>query len=117
MSRKLAQEYLKKGDKINTKVIFDNGRIFKIEIEGEHKSMSDQPALKSLEKQIQDLAKIVETGFKNVNSRLDNIETRLDKVETRLDKVESRLEKVETRLDNIESLPTIKKELKSKNKK
>ena len=110
MSRKLAQEYLKKGDKINTKVIFDNGRIFKIEIEGEHKSMSDQPTLKSLEKQIQDLAKIVETGFKNVNSRLDNIETRLDKVETRLDKVESRL-------DNIESLPTIKKELKSKNKK
>lgn len=110
MSRKLAQEYLKKGDKINTKVIFDNGRIFKIEIEGEHKLMPDQPTLKSLEKQIQDLAKIVETGFKNVNSRLDNIETRLDKVE-------SRLEKVETRLNNIESLPTIKKELKSKNKK
>ena len=110
MSRKLVQEYLKKGDKINTKVIFDNGRIFKIEIEGEHKLMSDQPTLKSLEKQIQDLAKIVETGFKNVNSRLDNIETRLDKVE-------SRFEKVETRLNNIESLPTIKKELKSKNKK
>ncbi len=103
MSRKLAQEYLKKGDKINTKVIFDNGRIFKIEIEGEHKLMSDQPTLKSLEKQIQDLAKIVETGFKNVNLRLDNIETRLDKVEQDI--------------KEIKSLPTIKKELKSKNKK
>ncbi len=103
MSRKLAQEYLKKGDKINTKVIFDNGRIFKIEIEGEHKLMSDQPTLKSLEKQIQDLAKIVESGFKNVNLRLDNIETRLVKVEQDI--------------EEIKSLPTIKKELKSKNKK
>ncbi len=103
MSRKLAQEYLKKGDNINTKVIFDNRRIFKIEIEGEHKLMSDQPTLKSLEKQIQDLAKIVESGFKNVNLRLDNIETRLDKVEQDI--------------EEIKSLPTIQKELKSKNKK
>lgn len=110
MSKKLAQEYLKKGDKINTKIIFDNGKLFKIEIEGEYKFMSDQPSLKSLEKQIQDLAKIVETGFKHVNSRFDNVENRLEKVE-------NTLEKVETRLDDLESLPTIKKELKAKNKK
>ncbi len=81
MSRKLAQEYLKKGDKINTKVIFDNGRIFKIEIEGEIKDMPKMT--------INDLAKIVTDGFDKINSRLDKVEQDIKEIKSRVSILES----------------------------
>lgn len=50
---------------------------------------------------IDELARIVETGFKDVGNRLGGVETRLERVETRLDGVETRLDGMETRLDNL----------------
>ncbi len=62
MSRKLAQEYLKKGDNINTKVIFDNGKKFELNIKGDIKTMSDSGFSKKQLKQLQVL--IIEFIYK-----------------------------------------------------
>ncbi len=55
MSKKLAQEYLRKGDNINTKVIFDNGKVFELNIKGEIKTMSDSGFSKKQMEQLQGL--------------------------------------------------------------
>ena len=89
MSKKLAQEYLKKGDKINTTVIFDNGKKFEIKVEGEIREMSDNGFSKKQLEQLQGLLTPIVQDIKEIKSRLDV----------------------------IESLPTIQKELKSQNKK
>ncbi len=97
MSKKLAQEYLKKGDKINTKVIFDNGKKFELNVKGEIKAMSDSGFNK---KQLEQIAQVVVTTIKPM-----------------LDPIIERLDNIESRLDVLESLPIIQKELKAQNKK
>lgn len=71
MSKKLAQEYIKKGDKINTIVVFDDGKSFKIEVEGEFKTMSDSGFSK---KQLEQLGQLMDFKLTPIVQRLDNIE-------------------------------------------
>ena len=92
MSKKLAQEYLKKGDKINTTVIFDNGKKFKLEVEGEIKTMSDNGFSKKQLEQLQGLLNPIVQDIKEIKSRLDVLEKDVKE---------------------IKSLPTIQQELKS----
>ena len=92
MSKKLAQEYLKKGDKINTTVIFDNGKKFEIKVEGEIREMSDN-------------------GFSK--KQLEQLQGLLNPIVQRLDKIETRLDVLEKDVKEIKSLPTIQQELKS----
>ena len=54
---------------------------------------------------INELAKIVETGFKDLGNQISGVDTRvgnrLDGVETRLDRVETRLDGMDHRIDNL----------------
>lgn len=75
MSKKLVQEYLKKGDNISTNVIFDDGKKFELNIKGDVKIMSDSGFSKKQLEQLQGL--------------LNPIAQRLDKIEYRLDILES----------------------------
>ncbi len=75
MSRKLAQEYLKKGDNINTKVIFDDGKKFELNVKGDIKTMSDSGFSKKQLEQLQILLNPIVLDIKEIKSRVSILES------------------------------------------
>ncbi len=82
MSRKLAQEYLKKGDNISTKVIFDNGKKFELNIKGDIKTMSDSGFSKKQLKQLQVLLNPIVLDIKELKQDIKEVKSRLDVLES-----------------------------------
>ena len=97
MSKKLAQEYLKKGDNINTKVIFDNGKKFELNIKGDIKTMSDSGFSKKQLEQLQGLLNPIVLDIKELKQDMKEVKSRLDVLESfhknDFDKLKSQKEK------------------------
>ena len=57
----------------------------------------------SLEKNIDDLARVVKKGFERVDKRFDEIDKDFDEVDKRFDEVDKRIELLEARIEHMDA--------------